>query len=227
MTRENKGWPVKIVDPEIEDCWKVNGKDAAKDKLIKALSEDYDSKTSQKEIDDRSWFGRCVYESSNDVCDNQVVTMTWEDETSEGSDGKAQLARGFGAKTATLQMIAFTEKICERRGRVYGTRGEIEYDSKTIRVHDFRTGKTQEHHPHQPGGGHGGGDDGLTQQFLKAVYAVNRDGARAEEAQTKYIGCSLEDVIRSHAMVFAADEARKEKKVVDWRQWWGEQVEGK
>ena len=226
--RENTGWPLKIVLPEIEDCWRTYGKEAAKEKVTAALREDYDSKATDEEINARSWYGRCVYETSNDVCDNQVVTMTWDEELVEDANGKKQLEFGFGAKSATIHMVAFTEAICERRGWVYGTTGEMSYDSQTIRVHDFRSGKTIEHHPQQMGGGHGGGDDGLTMQFIKAVHAVKNEGKSADEAQVAHIGCTLEEVIRSHVMVFAADQARREKRVVDWGRWWeGNVVEKK
>jgi len=35
----------------------------------------------------------------------------------------------------------------------------------------------------------------------------------------------LEEVIRSHAMVFAAEQARLGKKVLDFPEWWAENVE--
>jgi hypothetical protein len=89
-------------------------------------------------------------------------------------------------------MIAFTEKICARGGIWHK---ESEYDSEVIRVHNFSTGQTQTHYPHQPGGGHGGGDDGLAMQYVKAIDAVKNEGMSAEGAQASYLGCSLEDVI--------------------------------
>ena len=222
LAKGNAGWPVHVVDPEIEDCLLTIGKDAALAKLSERLIEDYDNSTPQAEIDNRPWFGRCVYESDNDVCDDQVVTITWEDDplpNQENLNLVTQL-KGRSAKTATLHMIAFTEKQCERRGRIYGTRGEVEYDSKTIKVHDFASQQTQTYYPRQAGGGHGGGDDGLAQQYLKAINAVKNEGVDVEDAQKTYIGCTLEEVIRNHAMVFAAEEARKEKKVVNWKEWW-------
>ena len=219
-------WPVKIVVPDIEDCLKEGGPHLAEAKLMHYLGEDYDIDTPIDAVDSRSWFGRCVYEAGNDVCDDQYVTITWEDDPLAPSADMDVAARleGRGAKTATLHMIAFTEDICHRRGRVYGTQGELEYDSEKIKVHDFNTGQTQTHHPHQPGGGHGGGDDGLAMQYVKAVHAVKNQGISAEEAQTLYIGCSLEDVIRSHAMVFAAEDARRGNQVVDWAKWWENNV---
>lgn len=221
------GWPVNIVVPEIEDCLKHGGPNEAEAKLMEYLGEDYEIDTPTNEVDGRSWFGRCVYEAGNDVCDDQYVTITWKDEPLPSSakiDAAARL-KGRGAKTATLHMIAFTEKICERRGRVYGTQGELEYDSEIIKLHNFSTGQTQTHYPRQPGGGHGGGDDGLAMQYVKAIHAVKNQGMSAEEAQNLYLGCSLEDVIRSHAMVFAADDARNGKQVVDWGNWWEDNVD--
>ena len=221
------GWPISIVDPEIEDCLRNSDQTGAIKKLRKCLAEDYDESTTQEEIERRPWFGRCVYESDNDVCDDQVVTITWEDEPLPHDDKKdvADRSRGRGAKTAIFHMTAFTEKTCERRGRVYGSKGEIEYDSTTIKVYDFNTQKTQAYYPEQRGGGHGGGDDGLAEQFVNAVDAVKNHGQTAEDAQKLYIGCTLKEVIQSHAMVFAAEEARKEKKVLDWKKWWKVHVE--
>ena len=203
------------------------GKGVPRQRLMERLAEDYDNSMSQTEIDRRPWFGRCVYESDNDVCDDQVVTIAWEDDplTRTRDESMESLIKGRGAKIATFHMVAPTEKQCERRGRVYGTKGEIEYDSKTIHVYDFATKQTRTHYPHQPGGGHGGGDAGLAQQFVKAIAAVKMKKMTVDQAQKAHIGCTLEEVIRSHAMVFAAEEARKQRKVVDWADWWNINVE--
>lgn len=216
-------WPINIVIPEIEDYLQVNGLEASSHKLLSTLAENYDNKTPQKEVDARSWFGRCVYDSDNDVCDDQIVTIIWEDNAlpPDGRLDLAQRLRGRGAKTAVFHMIAHTEKKCERRGRIYGTLGELEYDSKVIKHHDFvsKTSKTifsQE----KISSGHGGGDQGLTVNFVKAVHGVKNKLESVEEAQKKWIGCSIEDVIWSHGMVFAAEEARNERKVVDMKLWW-------
>ncbi|KAF2262791.1 streptomycin biosynthesis protein StrI [Lojkania enalia] len=220
----NTGWPVKIVNPEIEECYKKSGLEAASSMLLDNLKEDYTPETPVKEIESRPWFGRCVWESDNDVCDDQCVTITWDDDPLPSEDGVTVLHQR-GAKTAQFHMVAFTEKICERRGRIYGTKGEIEYDSATIKVHDFSTGYTKVHKPHLAGGGHGGGDEGLVRQFLMAVNAVNCQEMSAAEAQREFLGCDLDEAFRSHAMVFAAEDARKERKVVDWKRWWDNRVE--
>jgi predicted dehydrogenase len=233
LQKGDTGWPVKIVVPDIES---FKGVHMAEDRLLKALGEDYSSETPQVEIDGRGWYGRCVYESANDVCDNQNVTITWEDSplpTSLSSvDGEPNKfvsstasLEGRGAKTASFHMVAFSEAICERKTKIYGTRGEITADSRTITVFDFPTGKEKTYHPHLAGGGHGGGDDGLARQFVLAIDAVKNKGISVEEAQRVHIGCTLEEIIRSHAMVFAAEEARLGRKVVDWQEWWKREVE--
>ncbi|KAL8697672.1 MAG: hypothetical protein Q9201_007005 [Fulgogasparrea decipioides] len=222
----NAGWPVHIVDPEIEDLLEVKGMNWAVERLRLRLAEDYTNSTPQEKISRRPWFGRCVYESDNDVCDDQVVTLNWEDDPLPRNRhiSMADRLRGRGAKTAVFHMIAQTEKQCERRGRIYGSEGEIEYDSKMIRVYDFATSKAEVHYPHQAGGGHGGGDAGLTRHFVHAMEAVERNAVPVEEAQMTHVGCTIDDVIRSHAMIFAAEEARRKGTVVDWPRWWQENV---
>jgi hypothetical protein len=225
LAQGHADWPVKIVEPEIEDCLVQHGQLAAIEKLRERLAEDYGDSTSPDEIDRRPWFGRCVYEADNDVCDDQVVTINWNDDPILVSPGGETLSfKGRGAKTALFHMTAFTDRICERRGRIYGSRGEIEYDSRTITVYDFPSRTSQTHLPHQAEG-HGGGDDGLTRQYVLAIDAVKNRKMSVAEAQRCYVGCSLEEIIMSHAMVFAAEEARREMKVVDWKGWWKANVE--
>ncbi|KAG8627130.1 hypothetical protein KVT40_004613 [Elsinoe batatas] len=213
-------WPVNIVNPEIETCYTSKGPEAAKALLMKSLAEDYDESLSESNRLSRNWFGRCVWESDNDVCDDQFVTITWDNQVVDVEEPQI-----MNAKTATFHMIAGTEKQCERRGRIYGDKGEIEYDGTTIRVYDFASDSGKEYQPKREKGGHGGGDGGLVRQFLQAVIATETKDMTASEAQIQYLGCTLEECIRSHALVFAAEEARKEKKIVDWQPWWAEKIE--
>lgn len=213
-------WPVDIVCPDIEDVVQTQGTAAAEEHLLEKLREDYEvGKDSDSDIASRPWYGRCVYEADNNVCDDQVVTFAWDDEESEPH----RLA-----KTATFHMIAPTEKQCVRRGRVYGTKGEIEYDSRTISIYDFATAKTQvidvPPPPPDQKESHGGGDYGLARQYVSAVDAVVNGGLEVEMAQARFVGCTLEEAVRSHAVVFAAEEARRDEKVVKWKEWWDEKL---
>ncbi|KAM3075956.1 hypothetical protein ACMFMG_006532 [Clarireedia jacksonii] len=210
----NTHWPINIVVPDIEEITLQSGIPAAETALLKVLAEDYTKSTPTSEIESRNWFGRCVYESDNDVVDDQFVTLEFP----------AQPERGLGAKHASFHMVAQTKKICERYTYIYGTEGEIYADSKNIQVEDFRTGEKKIWTPKTDGtSGHGGGDAGLVRQFVGAVEAVKK-GEEVEKAQREWVGCSLEEVIRSHAVVFAAEQARKNKLVVDFEGWWKKEV---
>ncbi|CAI7665846.1 unnamed protein product [Penicillium bialowiezense] len=220
LAQGHADWPVNIVCPDIEDVFRAQGGKAAESLLLSRLGEDYDRNTVADEtIASRPWYGRCVYEADNDVCDDQVVTLAWDDE---------ETAPHRLAKTASFHMIAPTEKQCERRGRVYGTTGEIAYDSHSISIYDFATQKTSvidvPKPPPDQKESHGGGDYGLARQFVNAVEAVENGGLDVETAQARFVGCSLEEAVRSHAVVFAAEEARREEKVVQWDTWWSDKL---
>ncbi|KAJ5103633.1 hypothetical protein N7532_004162 [Penicillium argentinense] len=216
LAKGHRAWPVDIVCPDIEDVYQSRGPEAAEAHLLSCLREDYDVTTdADSAISARPWYGRCVYEADNNVCDDQTVTFAWDDE---------EKAPGRLAKTATFHMIAPTEKQCERRGRVYGTTGEIEYDSNTISIYEFATAKTTTINVPKPPPdqkeSHGGGDYGLARQYVRAVEAVVNDGLDIETAQARFVGCTLEEAVMSHAVVFAAEEARRDEQVVMWKEWW-------
>lgn len=220
LAKGHRKWPVDIVCPDIEDVFRAAGDTAAEEHLLSRLREDYDVRVqSDADIAAKPWYGRCVYEADNNVCDDQVVTLAWDDEDIEPK----RLA-----KTATFHMIAPTEKQCERRGRVYGTTGEIEYDSNTISIYDFASARTRTidvpRPPPERAESHGGGDYGLAGQYVHAVNAVINKGLDAETAQARFIGCTLEEAVQSHAVVFAAEEARREERVVKWMEWWEEKL---
>lgn len=217
LAKGNAKWPVHIVNPEAESLMETDGPEKAKEALMSSLAEDYTvGKTPPADIGSRSWYGRCVWESDNDVVDDQYVTFEWD------RDGQSPDEQ---SKTASFHMIAQTLSQCERRGRIYGTSGEIFYDSKSITVHNFDTDTTRIFNPEVPKNSHhGGGDDGLTQQFVKAI-AASMDGRMSvREAQVEFLGCTMEEIVRSHATVFAAEQARRERRVVEWGDWWEDNV---
>lgn len=200
----NTNWPVSVVVHDIEDLPTADARTAA---LTSALEEDYDENTPESEVSARNWFGRCVFESDNNVCDDEFVTIEWPESTRP-------------AKRATFHMVAQTTKICERYSHFYGEHGEVYADSTQIVVDDFTSGQTKTYYPRREDLGHGGGDLGLTRQFVMACDKVKNHGWEADTAQNEFIECTLEEVLRSHALVFAAEEARLGKKVLDWDEWW-------
>lgn len=133
-------------------------------------------------------WGQCVYESDNNVCDNQVVNLEFDN----------------GA-TASFTMVAQTSLICERQSRLHFAFGEIVGDMTSFTVTDFRKGTTKTHTPKLEGGGHGGGDLGLIRTFVEAV----RTGRQ------ELLGTDVSEVLKSHLTVFAAEASRREGRVVD------------
>ncbi|KAL2867073.1 Gfo/Idh/MocA family protein [Aspergillus lucknowensis] len=229
LRKGERGWPVKIVCPDIEDylpSTSTSDTQKAEDRLLSALKEDYDDTTPDEEIAKRTWYGRCVYESDNNVCDDQVVTMSWDTVPTNPDNGpEARKKKGKPSGiTATLHMTAPTEAQCVRRGRIYGTAGEITYDSQHISIFSFATRETTvidvPKQPPEEEESHGGGDYGLARGFVNAVDMVVNRGWSVQRAQREFVGCELGDVIRSHAVVFAAEESRRGEMVVPWESWW-------
>ncbi|HAU36745.1 MAG TPA: oxidoreductase, partial [Phycisphaerales bacterium] len=136
-------------------------------------------------------YGRCVYDCDNDVVDHQVVNIEFDD-----------------GPTATFTMTAFTE-MSDRKTRIFGTRGRIEGDGRTLRVLDFLTDHEETIDTRAPAGsilgGHGGGDYRLMQGFVAAV---------GEQDPAKILSGPAE-TLESHLAVFAAERARREGRVVE------------
>lgn len=105
-------------------------------------------------------------------------------------------------------MVAFTSLICERQTRLHFTHGEIVGDMSSFTVTDFRAqpkAKSTLHKPKNEGGGHGGGDLGLIRAFVEAVRTGRQD----------ILGTDVEEVLKSHLAVFAAEESRRKMQVID------------
>ena len=136
-------------------------------------------------------YGRCVYACDNDVVDHQVVNLLFE-----------------GDVTATFTMTAFTEAQ-RRKTYIFGTKGELFCDGYTIRHFDFLTDKTEfvesETSDYPVLGGHGGGDYELIKSFVMAV---------GENNPAKILS-GPKETLESHLMVFAAEKARRENRVVN------------
>ncbi|MEV0384269.1 Gfo/Idh/MocA family oxidoreductase [Nonomuraea sp. NPDC050643] len=130
-------------------------------------------------------YGRCVYACDNDVVDHQVVNMEFE-----------------GGTTASFTMTAFTPAL-HRQTRVFGTRGSIEGDGNLLTVHDFVTGRIETVDTSATGdatarGGHGGGDEGLVEAFLKAIATRDRTSILSAPGES----------LHSHLIAWAAENSR-------------------
>jgi len=132
-------------------------------------------------------YGRCVYQCDNDAVDHQVVAFEFA-----------------GNVTATFTMTAFSS-IPGRQLRVHGTEGELLFDEKKIVIHNFGTGNTETIELGPETGSHGGGDARAVRAWLDAILA--RDSGR--------ILTSAQESLRTHMIVFAAERARREKRLVE------------
>ena len=127
-------------------------------------------------------YGRCVYACDNNVVDDQMVMLEYEN----------------GAR-ASLTMCAFTDK-CERIINVMGSRGQIRgnMEDNTLEVHDFVSGNTDLIRIHvSPGGGHGGSDFAMMREFVELVATGATDSKTGAAAS-----------VESHLVTLAAEESR-------------------
>ncbi len=137
-------------------------------------------------------YGRCVYGCDNDVVDHQVVNMLFA-----------------GGATATFTMTAFTT-LRNRETHIFGTRGEIYGNGATIEVVDFVTDQKETLHTDRSTdgsilSGHGGGDYAIMQSFVAAL---------ATNDPSKILS-GPDETLETHLLVFAAEAARHEGRVVN------------
>ena len=141
-------------------------------------------------------YGRCVYSCDNDVMDNQVVNMQFEK-----------------GRTASFTLSAFT-KAGMRRATIFGTKGELYTDGNQIKYTNFMTDTTEIIDVKVPDDfllhaqvlqSHGGGDYALMKSFVAAV---------AQNDQSLILS-GPEETLESHLMVFAAEQARRENRVIN------------
>jgi len=137
-------------------------------------------------------YGRCVYHCDNNVVDHQVVNLTFE-----------------SGITATLTMHGHSHE--EGRSlRIDGSQatllGKFSYSQAWLEVHDHALAPTERYtFPSEVDqtAGHGGGDAGLMHQFVQAL--------RGDHLPLT----SARDSLESHLMAFAAEQARKDRSVID------------
>ena len=127
-------------------------------------------------------YGRCVFQTDNDVVDHQTVNMEFED-----------------GITAIFSMSSLTPDI-SRSLKIMGTKGQIRAHSshKVIEVDYFSTQSSREVRIPEPVGGHGGGDTGIMQAFCEYVSTgIAPDGISEGRISAE-----------NHLLCFAAEESR-------------------
>ena len=134
--------------------------------------------------------GRCVYRCKNDVADHQGVLLRFAD-----------------GLTATFTLTAFTVD-CSRRLRLQGSEGILELNEtdkgQRLLLRRF-DGIQEELLLGAMEGSHGGGDGLLVGSWLEAL----RTG------KSGVLRTGMEESLASHQIVFAAEQSRREGRMVE------------
>ena len=181
-----KGAATRCVDcpPAVEKrcVWSARNMYVKHDEL-KYLFADQSNEAMQKLIEETE-YGKCVYQSDNDVPDHQTVTMEFE-----------------GGATVSHVMTGFTEKNI-RTTRIALTRGEIVGDGENLDICRFDGNAVETGVPsvfRLPNRSrHGGGDFNLVSEMIRIL----RRNDPEEIRQT------TEEALQSHLICFAAEESR-------------------
>ncbi|MDR3343983.1 MAG: gfo/Idh/MocA family oxidoreductase, partial [Oscillospiraceae bacterium] len=139
-------------------------------------------RTKLREILRTGNYGRCVYQCGNNVCDHHSVAVQFA-----------------GGTTATLNVSAFNTEF-SRRTHVLGTKGELFGRDDTMRLQkNIFGGESRSLKIRATGkGGHGGGDNGLT----NIIHTLMTGGSVPRENLT-----TLQETRFSHRIVYAALES--------------------
>ena len=133
-------------------------------------------------------YGRCVYYCDNDVVDRQVVNLEFEN-----------------GGVATFTMTGLSADFF-RELKIFGTEGQIRANMGTKEIVLQRFGEKPRTIPVDMGlkaSGHGGGDYGIMEDFLRIL----REGGESRS--------SADASLQSHLICFAAERSRKEHIVVE------------
>jgi len=136
-------------------------------------------------------YGRCVYHCDNDVVDHQVVAIEFE-----------------GGITTTLTMQGHSHEE-GRTLRIDGSKASLlakfGFSRTNIEIHDHRSMDIERYDflSNVENVGHGGGDFGIMEDFIRTISSGNPATSSARES------------LESHLMAFAAEDSRHNQVVVD------------
>jgi predicted dehydrogenase len=149
------------------------------------------SKEHLRELMLKNRFGKCVFQSDNNVVDNQTVQIEFEDNI-----------------TVSFTMCAHNAK--ERRmTKISMTNGEIEYNGMG---HYIKAGSFEPRRDETIDlvikGTHGGGDRAIMDNFVDAIVSGDKS----------ILLTPIKDSLEGHLLVFAAEESRKNEKIIRLRE---------
>ncbi|MGL4382110.1 MAG: Gfo/Idh/MocA family oxidoreductase, partial [Bacilli bacterium] len=143
-------------------------------------------------------YGTCVYQiPDNDVCDHQVAILSFSDHLD-----------------VTFTVTAFTNNQY-RTTNIYGTTGSIYANTKdnliVVTPHTWNENAAnciKSYYPQNTGGGHGGGDYALMEDFINMLKDDNH-----------VLLSSPSQSIQSHFMSYACEESRITKQPVNLKEY--------
>jgi predicted dehydrogenase len=197
FTRANapKGAPDRCTDgcPAREDCAYYAPSIYAKENsgFASSIVADGGDHAARMEAFKTGPYGKCVFKNDNDACDNQVVNMLFEN-----------------GVTVSFIINGLSYE-CNRNIRLYGGQGELRGDllRNTIDLYNFKSGAVEHIELHSRLDSRGGGDYGIIHDFVQVL----KGGGQKLTA--------VENSLESHMMAFAAEESRKNGKVVDIKEY--------
>ena len=136
-------------------------------------------------------FGKCVFQSDNNVVDNQTVQIEFEDDIHVSFT-----MCGHNAKERRMTKISMTN-------------GEIDFDGLTREI------KTYKFEPRVENtikvyaqGSHGGGDRAIMDNFIDAITTQDKN----------ILLTPIQTSLEGHLLVFAAEESRATDKIIHMRE---------
>ena len=133
--------------------------------------------------DPNNLLGRCVFHCDNNLADNQVVNMQFED-----------------GVVAQLKSLAFTN-VLKRDLMIHGTKGLLYNSEDGHIIVEKLNGEKKKYIVEEPKGGyahHGGGDVGVISQFIEYL----ETGKRSKNIT------DISDSVMGHEVAFLAEESR-------------------
>lgn len=162
---------------------------AVRDKLIYAVSSDIRRDVVTEKLR-KGPYGRCVYQCDNNVVDHQTVNLKFENQVE-----------------VSFMMSAFTKQ-CNREINLMGSHGQITGDMEKgeIILHDFVSGSDNHILLNTSPEGHSGSDEEMMRDFVRLVNGENQTGKTSASIS-----------VESHLIALAAEQSRKENRVIDFR----------
>ncbi|MCI6271360.1 MAG: Gfo/Idh/MocA family oxidoreductase [Erysipelotrichaceae bacterium] len=132
-------------------------------------------------------YGKCVFYSDNNVVDHQTINMKYEN-----------------GVCMVFTMTAFSEE-CNRTLRIMGSKGELKanMNDNIIEITNFSTKEKEIIKLKREDKGHGGGDFGIMDEFLRVI---NNDIENSNPISAS---------VHSHVLAFAAEYSRINNVLVD------------